>query len=385
MPTQAPPPPHRHTAAPSAADSERIEQKWVGRAARLFCLGAGILIVALLVRYALPCIVPFLLAWLLSFPIRRGARIMERRLHLSRRIAACLLLLALLLPLGALGVLLIEHTVTEAQQLLTNLGSGEKIISALEHSMQALESMAERIPLLSKLSQSPSSDGLRNQLDSAAADMITQTLSRWSAELPELLSSTVRRFPTTLVFVLTFLLALFYCCTDDGRIGSFVQDAIPPLWRPRWQELQRRTINVVARYLRAYLLLFVLTFMQLLIGLSVLGIRYVFLPALLISLLDILPVLGVGTVLLPWGILSLLGGNTALGTGLLILCAVMMLLRQLLEPRIIGDSIGLHPLATLIAIYAGLRLAGIWGMVAAPMVAVLLKSLLDKKEAASLP
>lgn len=304
---------------------------------------------------------------------------MERRLGLSRRVGACLLLLAVLFPLGGLCVLLTEHLIAEAQQMLISLGSGEQIISALEKAMQTVNSITDRIPLLSRLAQQPSLDALRPQLDNAAATMITETLTHWSAKLPEAISGIVRRFPSTLIFVLTFLITLFYCCTDDGRISQFLQDIVPALWRPRWQELQRRVAAVSAKYLRAYLLLFALTLCQLLIGFSILGLEYIFLPALLISLLDVLPVLGVGTFLIPWGILALLGGNTTLGTGLLILCAVMMLLRQLLEPRIIGGSIGLHPLATLLAIYAGLRLAGIWGMIVAPLVAVLIRSVISKE------
>ncbi len=362
-----------------AGQQRHMDQLWVGRAARLFCLCAGILIAVLLIRFALPCLVPFLAAWLLSFPIRKGARTMERRLGLSRRVGAYILLLAVLLPLGSLSVLLVEHLIAEAQQMLLSLGSGEQIITALESGMTLLKDFTERIPLFSALAQQPSLDALRTQLDGTAASMISETLTHWSAKIPDALSTVVRRFPSTLIFVLTFLITLFYCCTDDGRISQFLQDIVPVLWRPRWQALQKRIAKVGARYLRAYLLLFTLTFLQLLLGLWVLGVRYVFLPALLISLLDVLPVLGVGTVLIPWSILALLGGNSTLGTGLLILCAVMMLLRQLLEPRIIGGSIGLHPLATLLAIYTGLRLAGIWGMIAAPMVAVLIKSLISKE------
>lgn len=365
------------TVVPQSIEQQRhMDRIWLGRAARLFCLCAGILLTILLIRYALPCLIPFLAAWLLSRPIRNGALAMERRLSLPRRIGACLLLFALLLPLGTLGVLLVEHLIAEAQQMLLSLGSGEQIITALERASQMLDDITDRIPLLSRLAQQPSLGALRTQLDHAASGMISETLSRWSARLPEAVSELVRRFPAALVFVLTFLITLFYCCTDDGSISALLHDMIPTLWRPRWQTLQRRVSDIGTKYLRAYLLLFLLTLVQLLIGFSLLGLRYVFLPALLISLLDILPVLGVGTVLIPWGILALLGGNGTLGTGLLILCAVMMLLRQLLEPRIIGKSIGLHPLATLLAIYAGLRLFGIWGMIVAPVVAVLIKSIL---------
>ena len=107
--------------------------------------------------------------------------------------------------------------------------------------------------------------------------------------------------------------------------------------------------------------------------------RRVFLPALLISLFDLLPLLGVGTILIPWGLLALLSGNTVLGSGLLVLCGIVLLVRQLLEPKILGESLGLHPLLTLLAVYAGLRLGGVWGMIAAPAVAVVVRSVWGKE------
>ena len=86
-----------------------------------------------------------------------------------------------------------------------------------------------------------------------------------------------------------------------------------------------------------------------------------------------------GTVLIPWGLLSLFSGNTALGSGLLVLCGTVLLVRQLLEPKILGESLGLHPLLTLLSVYAGLRLGGVWGMIAAPAVAVVVRSMWGKK------
>jgi sporulation integral membrane protein YtvI len=346
----------------------------MGRAARLFCWLSGIAIAALAFRYGLPLLAPFLLAWLLSFPIRRGAQFLERRLSLPRRVGACAVLLAVIVPLGGLIILLAEHLVLEAQQLLTVLGGGETIISALEKALDFFTRITAHLPSPSPLTQA--SDTLREQIDTAVAGVVQDTLNRVSAGISSALTGVARRFPSTLIFVTTFLIALFYCCTDDGCIASFLQDCIPRSFRPRLQQLGDRLREVGVRYVRAYFLLFVLTFVQLLAGFSLLGLSYVLVPALLISLLDILPVLGVGTILIPWGVISLLGGNGHLGTGLLILAAVMMVIRQWLEPKFLGSSLGLHPLATLIAIWVGLRLGGVGGMILAPAAAVVIKKML---------
>ena len=131
-------------------------------------------------------------------------------------------------------------------------------------------------------------------------------------------------------------------------------------------------------YLRVYFLLFLMTFTELLIGFMILGRSYAFLLALFISAMDILPVLGVGTVLLPWAAFLFLAKDFHGAIGLLILWGVITVVRQVLEPRLIGESFGMHPLVALIALYAGLRLFGFAGLILGPAVAVFLRLLLQE-------
>lgn len=358
---------------------------WQERAARLFCLLVGAVLLGLSLRYALPALLPFLLAWLLSFPVRRGATAMERRLHLPRQIGAVILLLSLLLPLVGLGTTLLRRLLSEAQQLLFSLGNGDTLLRQLDRAVDFFTRITAHIPFLRRLTERASAPALREQIDGAVAGVVSETLARWSARIPVALSASVRAFPSVLLFLITLLLSLFYCCTDDGRISAYLYGLLPMSFRPRFAALRERALRIGARYLRAYFLLFLTTTAQLCFGFSLLRLPYVFLPALLIALLDILPLLGAGCALIPWGIVLLLGGKARQGTGLLVLCGIMLLTRQLLEPRILGKSLGLHPLAALLAVYAGLRLAGIWGMILAPAVAILFKSAWEKPLGESTP
>ncbi|MBQ7319866.1 MAG: sporulation integral membrane protein YtvI [Clostridia bacterium] len=376
--------------APTVADTAKEDQEraradriWIGRAARLFCLFSALLGGYLLLTRGLPLLLPFALALLLSLPVRRGARALHRRLGIPQRLGAVVLIIATLLVLISLTVLLGERLVLEAQHLLGAMQSDSHMLSArLESALDFFTRITSHIPLLQELVEQQSLESFWQQVDATVAALISDTLTRWSGKIPDAIAALLRALPSTLVFVLTFLIAVFYCCTDDGRITEQLRDLVPPLWRDRLQLLRDSLIDVGVRYLRAYLLLFLLTFVQLYIGFTVLGLEYTFLPALLIALVDILPVLGAGTVLVPWGIIVLWQGNTFAGVGLLVLFGVMLLLRQILEPRILGGSLGLHPLATLLAVYAGLRLGGIPGMIVAPAVAMLIKSALGSRRAA---
>ena len=108
-------------------------------------------------------------------------------------------------------------------------------------------------------------------------------------------------------------------------------------------------------------------FAELTVGFISLRIEYAGILALIVALIDMLPILGVGTVLIPWGIADIIMGEYALGAALLILYAVIALVRNLIEPRIVGKSLGLHPLATLMSMYIGLKLFGFAGMIMVPI------------------
>jgi predicted PurR-regulated permease PerM len=112
-----------------------------------------------------------------------------------------------------------------------------------------------------------------------------------------------------------------------------------------------------------------LTFLQGFIGLALLRVPYAFLLAVLLAVVDFLPLLGTGVILLPWAAVSLLLGEVKLGIGLAVLYGVTSVVRQVLEPKLIGEGLGLHPLVSLAAMYGGLRLFGVWGMILAPLLA----------------
>ena len=123
-----------------------------------------------------------------------------------------------------------------------------------------------------------------------------------------------------------------------------------------------------------------ITFAITLFGLLILGVNGAFVIALLIALLDILPIIGVGTVLIPWSIIGFAIGNHKLGIGLLALFAVNSVVRELLEPRIVGKSLNIHPLLMLALIYVGYALFGLQGLLMIPVIAVLIGFFIKKND-----
>jgi predicted PurR-regulated permease PerM len=131
------------------------------------------------------------------------------------------------------------------------------------------------------------------------------------------------------------------------------------------------------KYIKAYLIILLMTFSELLIGFFILKIPYALTLASVIAIIDILPVLGVGTVLIPWGIVLIILGDSFLAAGIFILYGIIWVVRQIVEPRIVGKSMGLSPLITLAAMYIGYSSIGYGGLFVFPIAAMILKCLYD--------
>ena len=150
---------------------------------------------------------------------------------------------------------------------------------------------------------------------------------------------------------------------------------MPEKIKKHWYSLIKSLKLACGGYIRAQLIIMTIVFTILLIGFSILGVKTAVLFAFIIAVIDMIPILGTGTVLLPWAVISLLQSNYKLAVGLVIIYLVVLLTRQLIEPKIVGSQIGLHPLATLLAMYTGYKLIGMFGMILGPITAILIVSL----------
>ena len=174
--------------------------------------------------------------------------------------------------------------------------------------------------------------------------------------------------------VLVGVIALFYLFFDASGVLSQMRFFLSEDSLTRLRVGMMRIREAVGRCMRAYLLLTFLTFSELLAGMLILNVSRPVLVAFVIALVDLLPVLGVGTVLIPWSIFAFIGGDMFRGIGLLILFGAMYAIRQFAEPRIVGDTIGVHPFFMLIAVFAGFRLFGLGGVLLVPILLYVAKA-----------
>lgn len=346
---------------------------WERWAAILFCLLAGGGILILTRQYVLPILLPFLAAWLISLIVRPAAERVAGHLHLPPKLCAALVLTLLLATLMLLLGLAARRLMLEMSRLLELIIENDgRLPGVVDESFDLFAFLMERLGI------DPGADSgyelFRERFYEMLTDMTGHMTERLSAEIPTFAARVFVALPSILLFLVITVIAAFYFCMDDRAIEQRLFGLLPRQVREKLPLLRGRARQISWRYLKVYLLLLLLTFGELLVGFLILGVEYAFLLALIIAVLDMLPIIGVGTVLIPWSLVAFFQKDFYLGFGLAILYLILTVLRQIVEPKLLGKSLGLHPLLTLFAGYTGWRLLGFLGMLLGPVAAVLIKS-----------
>lgn len=324
----------------------------------------------LLLTVALPWLLPFLLGLSLAWLLERPVVFLMERLRLPRWGAAAVCTGALGTGLCALLGLLAWRLGYEAAVLLGRL---PVLLSGLPSLGSQLEKWAYRFLIAAPV-------GLQDFLRSAMESLVEQSISlpnRLYDVLEGAVTGAVRALPDALLFLLTTVLAAYFSSASRPALLAFLRRQLPRPWLPKVAAARRLMKGTLGCWLRAQGLLMLITFGELFLGLLLLRVDLAFLVAALAAAVDALPVLGSGTVLLPWAAFTLLTGDWTQALGLGVLYAVVTVVRSLLEPKLVGERLGLPPLAALLAMYVGFQAFGVAGMVLAPLGAVLLKALHD--------
>ena len=332
-----------------------------------YCI-VGVLLIILL-GLLVKLLFPFVLAWLLALLLQPAIEKLSVRTRLSRKGAAIILLLLTLLAGGGLIVWLGGRLVTELPELAESAGKAAERIS---HTVQTMtENMQKKLPFLRAFSEEAKSKLIGN--------LLSQSIGTLSQKLTAFAGSLLISLPGALFVTVIFFMAAYYFTTDFQRINGGIASLLPQQAVKKWGQLQQSLFSTTLSYLRAYWILLCITFGELLLAFLFLRVRYAITLALLIAFLDALPAIGVGTVLLPWSLSSFLMGDWKRG---ILLCAIWLaitLIRQLLEPKIVGAKLGLHPLMTIVLVWIGIRLLGVWGLLLSPIAAILLNGLVKKR------
>lgn len=315
---------------------------------------------------------PLILAMLISTALHPVSSFLSKKTHLPHKLVSAFTVLTFFAAVSFLIYLAMSRLAYECGSLLKRLAAEPELISAKIDAF--LSSISDCVNL--KFLQNITNTSLGIDINIVARSALEALISSITSSIPATAFDFVSRIPELLLSVAVFLISAFYLTADRQIIFSYLRSVLPNAYAEKAATYGCRLSKALGGYAKAYLLIMLLTFLEAFVGLSVLKLNYACLMAVIIAVVDALPILGVGTVLVPWAILSFFSSDVKTGIGLLVLYGIMLILRQIAEPKIVGSSLGLHPLVTLTSVYIGLRLLGIVGIFAGPITTLMIKELL---------
>lgn len=332
---------------------------------------AGFLVVSYAaVRWLLPLVAPFVLAALVAEVLAPVVAVLTRplgRWRLPRTLATALVLLVVAAVLLTLSTLAVARLVRELRELSAVLPAHYEGLRRL-----ALEQAAQLTAFSRTL---PASVQEYLQVLFARGQELLQN------SLPAMLGA-VQAFaavPRLAADILIMWIAAFFLLRDREAIGGFLIGLFPADMRLPVRRVRASVWSAVVGVARAQAVLISLAAIISVAGLALIGSGYALSAGLLIGLADVLPVLGPGAIYVPWAVYNLVTGQVLFGVKLLVLYGLVAITRQFLEPRLMGDAMGLHPLAILISLYLGFTFFGPLGLVIGPLLATLLKALVHSE------
>lgn len=306
---------------------------------------------------------PFILATILAVSIEPLVKLFTTKAKLRRPIAVFLAMCLVIGSIGYLLILIIMYLITELTDLSVSLphyfGPVQEYITELIEKGKVF--YFDLPPLITE--QMPESMGT-----------LTQWLSELTGVVAGFLLQVATFLPKAVLIIFIMIVATYFISRDHQQIKNFWLKSMPASWGERslviWSELFKAFFG----YLRAQLILITITTVISIIGLYILGAKYYLTLGLLVGFFDLLPVLGPAAVYYPWAIWSFINGQVGLGINLLILHTILWAMRHLFEAKVVAANLGLHPLAVLFAMFAGLKIIGVAGLVLGPIFLIIVQA-----------
>jgi sporulation integral membrane protein YtvI len=320
----------------------------------------GLYLAVIFVSYAAPFVIAFALAMAINPLVNWLAK--KRKFTISRSAAALITttvaLLVIFWVLLLLGSLLVKQATDMLKLLPYHFPSLQRNLLAF------VAELGESMDILP--------DYVLQAIQNFIVNLGT-TISAYTAGAAIFVFDTARFLPFLFLFVLLTVLATYFFAKDYPKLRAFVINNLPPSWLKQYRIIKADLLAALIGYFKATLIFIFVTFVLLLAGLLMLKVKYDFILSVIISLFDALPAIGAGLFFIPWSLYLLIIGEKTLAIGLFILYVVVLGVRQVISPKILGDQFGLHPLSTMIAMFLGLRLLGVVGLVTGPVIFLIIK------------
>ena len=340
---------------------------WKVLVSLVFSLTATVLFIYVGIK-AIFYFMPFVIGWILSVIAGPLVTFLEKKLKIMKRLGSAITIILVLALCIGLIYLIISQIWEEISVLIRNFPS---MYHDLERGLSQIgtqgSTLFERFPEQIQNSWAT----LMNNLDDTASSLI----GRIGEPTIEVAGNVAKRIPSVLIGTIVAFVSAYFFIADKENLGEWVKKVVPKSITSRLLLVGENLKYAMGGYFKAQFKIMGVVFAILLVGFTLMQIRFSIQLAIVIAFLDFLPFFGTGTALIPWAIYKFLVGDYKMVAALVILYGVTQLVRQLIQPKLVGDSMGLNPLYTLFLLYLGYRVGSVLGMIFAVPIGLILLNL----------
>jgi len=302
---------------------------------------------------AIPIVTPFIIALVFAFLINPIVDFFNEKMKINRKISSLIVILLIFAIIISILAVAITEIYSLAESLIAELLSTANL---------------EGLTIISK--EINKIFGVEIDLTSTVKNLVLPL----AQGLLSVIKSIASNIPQAFIASVVFILSTYIIIVDKEAIMNFISKIIGEQNINWISEIRIISKKSITQYVKAQLILMSVTFSELLVGFTIMeligifDLKYIFLIAFLIAILDALPVFGTGTVLIPWCLYNVVIARFDGAIALLIMYIICLVVRQFIEPKVVGETLGLHPLVTLLSMYVGLQLLGLGGMILLPII-----------------
>ncbi|MBQ7956333.1 MAG: sporulation integral membrane protein YtvI [Lachnospiraceae bacterium] len=342
--------------------------KYVKALLNILVTVVGVLLAVWLLPKFMVYFMPFIIGWLIACIAGPMVRFLEEKLKLKRK-AGSVFVIIVVIGLVILGIYLVGSKLI--RELLAFIEDLPVMWAGLKGDLKEIQSNMSGVMQMLPQNVQDTVNSAGSKINEIAMNLVEQ----FSMPTIEALGDFAKQVPAVIIGIIMCLLSAYFFVAERGSWFEPVKKVLPPSFLARWNLVKNSVKRAVGGYFKAQLKIEIWIYLLLVIGLLILQVDYVLLIALGIALLDFFPFFGTGTVMVPWAIIKFLSADYKMTIGLLIVWGVGQLVRQVIQPKIMGDSMGMAPLPTLVLLYIGYRVAGVIGMILAVPIGIIVETM----------
>lgn len=313
---------------------------------------------------------PFVCGFILSLIANPMVRFLEKKIKIKRKYGSVLMIAAVIGAVVLVCYGLVSAVINGVQSFVAYWPTMYKDAGAeMNQAASQLQEILDRIPFVQNVNV--------NEVMNALTDYVTEFVSGSGEPTVLAIGDIAKQIPDILFGVIIGLLATYFFIADRDKLSVMIEKHVSKSLRENISNVWGQIVRAVGGYFKAQFKIMFIIYVVIWIGLVILDVKYAWLIGFGIAFLDMLPVFGTGAVLWPWAVIKLFAGNYMTALGMMILYAVAQVVHQVIQPKLIGDSVGMNSFAALFFMYIGYKVSSVVGMIVAIPVGMILINLYE--------